>query len=70
MQVGFAFDIASRPEDGTMFLADTGTNSLFTLDVTNGALTGIGSYGTTPLNLVGLAFSQIPEPGTLALVMG
>lgn len=69
MQVGFAFDIASRPEDDEMFLVDSGSNFLYTMDVTNGALTGVGDYGT-PLNLVGLAFSQVPEPGTLVLVTG
>jgi hypothetical protein len=67
MQVGALFDIASRPEDNAMFAVDTTTNSLYTLDVTNGALTGIGDYGA-PLNLVGLAFSPIPEPGTLLLL--
>jgi hypothetical protein len=67
LQVEFGFDIASRPEDDVMFLADSATNSLYTLDVGNGALTGVGGY-TAPLNLVGLAFSPIPEPGTLLLL--
>jgi len=67
LQVGFAFDIASRPEDDEMFLVDSGTFSLYTMDVSNGNLTGVGGYGGSP-NLVGLAFSQVPEPGTLLLV--
>lgn len=67
MQVGQSFDIASRPEDDLMFLVDSDTNSLFTLDTSNGNLTGVGGYGA-PLNLVGLAFSPIPEPGTLLLI--
>jgi hypothetical protein len=67
MQVGSSFDIASRPEDDVMFLVDSGSNFLYTLDTSNGNLTGVGDYGT-PLNLVGLAFSPIPEPGTLLLV--
>ncbi len=67
MQVGLSFDIASRPEDDAMFLVDSATNSLYTLDVTNGNLSGVGDYGA-PLNLVGLAFSPVPEPGTLLLL--
>jgi hypothetical protein len=67
MQVSSSFDIASRPEDDVMFLVDSGSNFLYTLDTSNGNLTGVGDYGT-PLNLVGLAFSPIPEPGTLLLV--
>lgn len=71
MQVTSAFDIASRPEDDVMFLVDSGsgTDSLYTLDVTNGALTGVGGYGGTSPNLAGLAFAPIPEPGTLVLVV-
>ena len=68
LQVGFAFDIASRPEDDVMFLADSGTTFLYTLDTSNGNLTGVGPYGGTSPNLVGLAFSAIPEPGTALLV--
>ncbi len=68
MQVNFAFDIASRPDDDVMFLVDSGTSSLFTLDVTNGVLTGVGGYGGTLPNLVGLAFAPVPEPGTFLLV--
>jgi hypothetical protein len=67
MQVSSSFDIASRPEDDVMFLVDSGSNFLYTLDTGNGNLTGVGDYGA-PLNLVGLAFSPIPEPGTLLLV--
>jgi hypothetical protein len=68
MQVNFAFDIASRPGDDVMFLVDSGTSFLYTLDVTNGVLTGVGGYGGGPPNLVGLAFAPIPEPGTFLLV--
>jgi len=67
LRAGQVFDIASRPEDDVMFAIDTGTNSLYTLDTSNGALGLIGDYGT-PLNLVGLAFSPIPEPGTVVLL--
>jgi hypothetical protein len=68
LRVTEAFDIASRPEDDVMFLVDTATSSLYTIDVTNGNLTGIGPYGGTSPNLVGLAFAPIPEPGTMLLV--
>jgi hypothetical protein len=68
MQTTLTFDIASRPEDDVMFAIDTGTGSLYTMDTSNGALTGVGSYG--PINMVGLAFSPIPEPGTLVLLGG
>jgi hypothetical protein len=67
MQVSSSFDIASRPEDDVMFLVDSGANFLYTLDTGHGNLTGVGDYGA-PLNLVGLAFSPIPERGTLLLV--
>jgi hypothetical protein len=66
---GFAFDIASRPEDGQMFLADSGTSSLYRLDTGTGATTLVGGYGSTT-NIVGLAFGPggtVPLPGTLAL---
>ena len=53
MQVSSSFDIASRPEDDVMFLVDSGSNFLYTLDTSNGNLTGVGDYGS-PLNLVGL----------------
>jgi hypothetical protein len=66
MQTGLTFDIASRPEDDVMFAIDSGTGTLYTMDTSNGALTGVGPYG--PINLVGLAFSPIPEPGTLVLL--
>jgi len=66
LAVGFAFDIASRPEDNKMFLADSGTFSLYTVDTGSGALTLVGGYGGFP-NVVGLAFlpsGVIPEGST------
>jgi hypothetical protein len=67
VDLSLSFDIASRPEDDAMFLVDSGTSSLYTLDVTDGTVTSVGPYGDSP-NLVGLAFSPIPEPGTLLLI--
>jgi len=64
--VGFAFDIASRPEDNKMFLADSGTFSLYTVDTSSGALSLVGGYGSFP-NVVGLAFlpsTVVPETST------
>ncbi|WP_045222701.1 PEP-CTERM sorting domain-containing protein [Desulfonatronum thioautotrophicum] len=73
----FAYDIASHPIDDVMFLVDSGTRSLYTLDTTNGTLGLVGQYsplgsGVFPNNLVGLAFmpdlAPIPEPSTLLLL--
>lgn len=64
--VGFAFDIASRPEDNVMFLADSGTFSLYTVDTGSGALNLVGDYGSG-VNVVGLAFlpaTVVPETST------
>lgn len=70
MSLAFSFDIASRPEDDTMFLADSGTFSLYTLDTGTGAVTLVGAYGSVN-NIVGLAFvpTAIPEPASAALVL-
>jgi len=59
-----AFDLASRPEDNTMFLADSGTASLYRLNTVTGVADLVGPYGS-PLNIVGLAFlASVPEPST------
>jgi len=67
LAVGLAFDIASRPEDDVMFLADSGTNSLYTVNTGNGALNLVGPYGAA-LNIVGLAF-LVPEPGAALIFL-
>jgi hypothetical protein len=71
LQVGATYDIASRPEDDVMFLVDTGTAQLYTLNTTTGNLTGVGPY-VNSTNMAGLAFSAVPEPASasLALVAG
>lgn len=54
-----------------MFLADSGTFSLYTLDTATGATTSVGAYGPAT-NVVGLAFLpdvRVAEPGTLALLV-
>lgn len=67
----FQYDVASRPEDGVMFGLSTRSYGLNTFDLTTGAATAVGSYGTR-VNLAGLAFlgesTRVPEPATLALV--
>lgn len=63
------FDIASRPEDGVMFAADSVTASLYRIDTATGATTLVGGFGSAT-NIVGLAFGPggtVPVPGTLAL---
>ena len=66
LSLGFVYDIASRPEDNAMFLADSGTFSLYTLNTASGATSLVGPYGSS-LNIVGLAFLTVPEPAALAL---
>lgn len=63
----FVFDIAFRPEDNVLFAVETGTSSLFTINPATGVASLVGSYGSTT-NLVGLGFTAVPEPGTLALM--
>lgn len=63
--LGLSFDIASRPEDDKMFLADSGTLSLYTIDTATGNTTLVGPYVDNQ-NIVGLAFSAVPEPSSLA----
>jgi len=67
MQVGSLFDIASRPEDDVMFAVESISQFTYTLDTSNGNLTGVGAW-LGPTNLVGLAFASVPEPATLALL--
>jgi len=59
-----AFDLASRPDDNMMFLADSGTTSLYTLDTATGIVSLVGPYGSST-NIVGLAFlTSVSEPST------
>jgi hypothetical protein len=67
--LSMAFDLASRPEDGAMFVADSATSSLYRIDTGTGATSLVGGYGSFT-NVVGLAFGPggtVPVPGTLAL---
>ncbi len=71
--VNFIFDIATRPEDNTLFAATSSTYSLLTLNKATGASTVVGGYGTAA-NIAGLAFiggaGAVPEPATWALMIG
>jgi hypothetical protein len=64
-----AYDIASDPTSGMMYLADGFSSSLYTVDLTSGAASLVGPYGGTSPNVVGLAFlgTAAPEPGTFLL---
>jgi hypothetical protein len=69
VSLGVAFDLAFRPEDNKMFVAESLPDaSLYTMDPVTGATTLIGPYGS-PVNDVGLAFLTAPEPGTFALLI-
>jgi hypothetical protein len=63
-----AFDLAFRPEDDKMFVADTATESLYTMNPATGVAAPVGPY-RSPINVVGLAFVSAPEPGTIALLI-
>jgi len=60
------FDMAARPEDNAMFVAQSG-GEIWTLDTTTGALTDVGPHGAG--NVVGLAFSPVPEPISVTLLL-
>ena len=62
---GMDFD----PVSGSLYVADGGTGggSLYTLNPATGVLTAIGSLGVSN-GLAGLAFSPVPEPGSLFLL--
>jgi hypothetical protein len=64
------FDLASRPEDNAVFVANSLNAQLYLLDTSNAALTPVGPYGSVT-NIVGLAFlSSVPEPSTYAAFAG
>jgi hypothetical protein len=60
LSLNAVFDLATRPEDDVMFLADSTTNSLYTLTTADGMTEKVGDYGSTT-NIVGLAF-LMPGP--------
>jgi hypothetical protein len=60
---GSVTDIAFRPSDDALFaIANFGT--LFRVDPATGASTAVGQHGAG--FMVGLAFTEVPEPGSLA----
>jgi hypothetical protein len=63
LSLNAVFDVAVRPEDDMMFLADSTTNSLYTLNTADGVTESLGDYGATT-DIVGLAFLMPgPKPG-------
>jgi hypothetical protein len=67
IQLPEVFDIASRPSDGTMFLADSSSDRLWTLDTGNGNVFDVGAFAADPTNVVGLAFGPVPAPGVIGV---
>lgn len=61
------FDLAFRPADNALFMASTGSFSLYTVDIATAATTLVGAYGAST-NIAGLAFA-VPEPQTYALML-
>jgi hypothetical protein len=59
-----SFDLAFRPGDGALFAVNSSSGNLATVDVATGVATDRGILGQ---NIVGLAFSPVPEPGTFVL---
>lgn len=64
---GLYFDLASRPEDDVMYVSESDSSRLFTIDRTTGALTLVGGFGSSP-NIAGLAFTEVPEASHAALI--
>jgi hypothetical protein len=61
-----SYDIASGL-NGTMYLADSNSESLYDVNLATGATTLVGPYGSAT-NVVGLAvLAPTPEPGTVVL---
>jgi hypothetical protein len=69
---GTYFDIAARPEDGTLFVTNTfgGAPAYSLLTITPaGVLSTVGPFGSS-VNTVGLAFiNEVPEPSTYVLML-
>jgi DNA-binding beta-propeller fold protein YncE len=69
VNLGFTAGMDFHPATGALYVADgglgDGTNKLYTLDPTTGALTLVGPTGV-PAGLAGLTFA-IPEPTTSLL---
>ena len=70
LRLSSIYDIASDPDTDIMYATSSATTSLYTIDVTNGALSLIGPHGGGVINMVGLAFGAgIPAPATAALFL-
>lgn len=64
MYIATDVDAVWKADEGKMFLNRGSTLSL--INPASTALTTVGSYGTSPNVMVGLAVAPVPEPATLA----
>jgi DNA-binding beta-propeller fold protein YncE len=58
--------LAYNHDNDTMYMVDNSADNLYTIDLTTGAATLVGSTGTG--NLLGLVYVPIPAPSALALL--
>lgn len=65
------YDLATRPQDNAMFVADTETFSLYRVNPVTATVDLVGPYGSDT-NIVGLAFlTTVPEASTwLTMALG
>lgn len=69
LQLGTVFDMASRPTDDVMFVTDSATGRLWTMDTGTGQVFDVGPHvGAVQNNVVGLAFGPIPTPAGVSLL--
>jgi len=59
--------LARDPDSGTFYAAFNGPGMLYTLNVSSGVVTPVGSLGSLGANIAGLAFT--PEPSAALLLM-
>jgi hypothetical protein len=59
--------MAYNRDNGLMYMVDNSTDTLYTIDMSTGAASAIGSTGAG--NLLGLVYyDPIPAPGSLAIL--
>lgn len=65
-----AFDLASDPDTGIMYVSEAFAHKLHTIDLSTGATTYVGPYGNGS-NIAGLAFgvAAVPVPAALPLMV-
>ncbi len=63
------FDILS-PESGINIAYAASNSMLYSIDLTSGAATSLGTIGRNGSTLVGLAATEVPEPGVIGGLVG